>query len=57
MYSMTIDEAMYTTSTILAEKELSLLERFKQYFSENSETIYAGLAAMNGSFYMPTKRY
>lgn len=57
MYNMTIDEAVYTTSTILAEKELSLLERFKQYFSENSEMIAAGLAALNGNVYRPVNRY
>lgn len=56
MYSMTIEEAMYQMSTTIATKELSLLERFKQYFAENSEMIYSGLAAMTGNYVMPLKR-
>ena len=56
MYSMTIDEAMYRTSSILAEKEISLWKRFKKYLAENSEIICSGLMSMNGNYYMPVNK-
>lgn len=56
MYSMTIDEAMYTASTVLAEKENSLWKRFKKYLAENSETICNGLASMSGNYYVPINK-
>lgn len=56
MYSMTIDEAMYRTSTVLAKKEVSLWKRFKEYLAENSETICNGLASMNGNYYVPVNK-
>lgn len=40
-------------NTTIAENILSAI---KKYFTENSETIVAGLAAMSGQVYIPASR-
>lgn len=56
MYSMTIDEAMYTASCSLAEKGSSLWKRFKKYVEENSDYICSGLSVITGNYYVPINR-
>ena len=34
----------------------TIINAFKKYFTENSEIICAGLAAMSGQYYVPSSR-
>lgn len=53
MNRMTMEEALYTTSAVLAEKETSMWKRFKAFLTENIKIVSNELAAMNGHIYMP----
>lgn len=55
MLNMTVEQMnlMFEANARLGE---AIINAFKKYWTENADIICAGLAAMNGRFYVPSRR-